>query len=138
MTSHRASPFRFALAIVWALLGAVASLPWLGINTEIAILPLALPAVPLYAIENHFSAEHVIDGLLWGSGHSPPLLKPLGMKNPRSFAHRVPRHSPPLLKPLGIAVVYFIPATLGVIWSLWGAFVPRKTQDQADPIHRAK
>src|SRR5262245_51852225 len=86
---------------LWALIGVIAALPWLVVNSlhraeiaPIAFLPLLLLAIPFYFIDSRFGTKDVTEGLFWATGHSPPFLNPLG-----------------------IFVVYFIPAFVGIVWS---------------------
>lgn len=90
--THRPSSWSIAVPVGWLLLGCLASLPWLGIQSSLAYGPLMLSATPFWAIDTRFGALHVSEGLFWTSGHSPPFLKPAG-----------------------IALVYFAPAVIGIL-----------------------
>ncbi len=90
------------LFAVWGLVGVFAPMMMMEfgrgggsvIVAWFASLPLILPAVLFWIVDSRFGTRHVTEGLFWGSAHSPPFLTPAG-----------------------IAVVYFIPAIIGIAWS---------------------
>jgi hypothetical protein len=101
--------------VLWGLIGVFAPLLMMPLGhaegSEIiawfAFLPLILPAILFALIDSRFGTVHVTEGLLWGSAHSPPVLKPAG-----------------------IAVVYLIPAVIGILWSF-----RRPKETETEPRH---
>jgi hypothetical protein len=88
--ARRVSLWNLTLPSAWLFVGCIATLPWHGSGGEIAAyLPLMLPACLLAAVG-------FPEGSLWVSGHSPPFL---------NWA--------------GLVVMYFIPASIGLLcWLL--------------------
>lgn len=84
-------------ALLWLAVGALALLAVSGRGPVLARAPgeiaLVLPAIPIYLVATGFETARSNEGALW-----------------------VAVHGPPFLKPQGVAVVYFLPASIALLW----------------------
>jgi hypothetical protein len=80
-------------SVLWFLLGVAAALYHLDVQSSVGEGAVIWPAVLLYALGSGFGANDVRSGLLWDSAHGPPFLTGIG-----------------------VALVYFLPAALGLLW----------------------
>jgi len=84
-------------ALLWLALGTLGLLALTDRGPVVARVPgvmaLVVPAIPIYLLATRFEPARSHEGALWASVHGPPFLKPQG-----------------------VAVVYFLPASIALLW----------------------